>query len=290
MTHTRRDFIRIVPTLGAFACLPAAGTAAPRTVAPRTSHLAPRTFQASPPDWPAPPAAGTPPDDFFPSLHPSLMKDVVGLSHSNLAKVREMVQQHPALAKASWDWGYGDHETALGAASHVGQRAIAEFLLENGAPPTLFSATMLGQLDIVKAFMAATPGLQKIRGPHSLSLMVHAKAGGVPAAAVVAYLESIGDAALPLTDEPMSDEDRAMLDGRYVFGDRPRDSFAVATKPNQVAIARPGVGPRFLRHLGKLEFVPPGAPAVRIRFERDGGKIVAFTVHDPDVVVRARKV
>ena len=217
------------------------------------------------------------------------MKDVVGLSHSNLAKVKEMVQQHPALAKASWDWGSGDYETALGAASHVGQRAIAEFLLEQGAPPTLFSATMLGQLDVVKAFMAATPGLQRIRGPHSLSLMVHAKAGGPPAAAVVAYLESIGDAALPLTDEPMSNEDRAMLDGRYVFGDRARDSFTVVTKPNQVALARAGASARFLRHLGKLEFAPPGAPAVRIRFEREGGAIVAFTIHDPDVVVRARK-
>jgi hypothetical protein len=218
------------------------------------------------------------------------MKDVVALSHSNLAKVREMVQQHPALAKGSWDWGYGDHETALGAASHVGQRAIAEFLLENGAPPTLFSATMLGQLEVVKAFIAATPGLQKIRGPHSLSLMVHAKAGGPPAAAVVAYLESLGDAALPLTDEPMADEDRAMLDGTYAFGDRPRDRFVVATKPNQVALSRIGVTARFLRHLGRLEFVPPGAPAVRVRFEREGTGIAALTIHDPDVVVRARKV
>jgi hypothetical protein len=38
----------------------------------------------------------------------------------------------------------------------------------------------------------------------------------------VAYLESIGDAALPLASEPLSDEDRTMLDGRYVFGDRQR--------------------------------------------------------------------
>jgi hypothetical protein len=36
--------------------------------------------------------------------------------------------------------------------------------------------------------------------------------------------------------------------------------------------------------------VPPGAPAVRIRFEREGENIVALTVADPDVVVRARKV
>ena len=219
--------MRIVPTLGAFVYW--SGLSSP-SGAPAQTSLNPTGRRRR--------RRRAPPDDFFPSLHPSLVKDVVALSHSNLAKVKEMVQQHPALAKASWDWGYGDHETALGAASHVGQRAIAEFLLENGAPPTLFSATMLGQLDVVKAFMAATPGLQKIRGPHSLSLMVHAKAGGPPAAAVVAYLESIGDAALPLTDEPMSDEDRAMLDGRYVFGDRPRDSFTVATKPNQVA-ARP---------------------------------------------------
>src|SRR3954454_7708448 len=184
MTHTRRDFFRTVPAFGAFA------------------------FQSTVPEWPTAPSAGASPDDFFPSLHPSLVKEVVGLSHSNLARVKELVQQHPALAKTSWDWGYGDHETALGAASHVGQRAIAEFLLENGAPPTLFSATMLGQLDVVKACMAATPGLQRIRGPHSLSLMVHARAGGPPAAAVATYLESIGDAALPLADAPLTAEER----------------------------------------------------------------------------------
>jgi hypothetical protein len=141
----------------------------------------------------------------------------------------------------------------------------------------------------VKAFMAATPGLQRIRGPHSLSLMVHAKAGGPPAAGVVSYLESLGDAALPLTDEPLSPEERAMLNGRYVFGDRGRDSFTVEARPNQVAIARPGVGPRNIRHLGKLEFVPAGASAVRIRFERAGDAIVALTLHDPDLVVRARR-
>jgi hypothetical protein len=283
MTNTRRQFLRTVPTLGAFA-VPSVVVQAFRPAVAAIGQTA-----TAAPDWPAPPAAGTPPDDFFPALHPSLLKDVVALSHSNLARVKEMVQQHPALAKASWDWGYGDSETALGAASHVGQRAIAEFLLENGAPPTLFSATMLGQLEVVKAFIAATPGLQKIRGPHSLSLMVHAKAGGPPAAAIVAYLESIGDAALPLASEPLSDEDRMLLDGRYVFGDRPRDSFTIATKPSQVAINRVGVDARFLRHLGRLEFAPPGAPAVRIRFEREGDTVVAFTVADPDVVVRAPK-
>jgi hypothetical protein len=273
MTHNRRQFLRTVPTLGAFAIARGSDT----------------VFDQGQADWPTRPGAGASPDDFFPSLHPSLMKEVVGLSHSNLARVKELVQQHPALAKASWDWGYGDHETALGAASHVGQRAIAEFLLENGAPPTLFSATMLGQLDVVKAFITATAGLQKIRGPHSLSLMVHAKAGGPPTSAVVAYLESVGDAALPLPDAPLTAEERAMLDGRYTFGDRARDSFTVETKPNQVSLVRAGATARFLRHLGNLEFAPPGAPAVRIRFERTATRIGALTVADPDIVVRATR-
>ena len=75
-----------------------------------------------------------------------------------------------------------------------------------------------------------------------------------------------------------------------MFGDRPRDSFALETRPAQVSVVRAGATPRFLRHLGRLEFVPPGAPAVRIRFEREGDRIVAFTVLDPDEVVRARRV
>ena len=87
----------------------------------------------------------------------------------------------------------------------------------------------------------------------------------------------------------MTPDDRAKLDGRYVFGDRPRDSFTIETKPNQVSIVRAGATPRFIRHLGRLEFAPPGAPAVRIRFERSGDAIVALTISDPDVVVRARK-
>jgi hypothetical protein len=148
---------------------------------------------------------------------------------------------------------------------------------------------MLGQVDVVKAFIAATPGLQKIRGPHSLSLMVHAKAGGPPAAAVVAYLESIGDAALPVTDEPLTDEERAMLVGRYVFGDRPRDSFIVDAKPGQVSITRVGVSTRMVRHVGQLAFFPVGAPSVRLRFERGGGAITALTLHDPDLVIRATR-
>ena len=284
MMHTRRRFIRIVPTLGAFA-VPAIAS---------TSFSAGEFGQAPAPEepvWPSPePPRGAPVDDSFPSQHIALAKEIVGVSHGNLARVRELVQQHPALAKASFDWGYGDWETALGAAAHTGRREIAEILIENGAPPTLFSAAMLGQLDLVKAFLAATPGAQRMRGPHSISLMTHARLGGPQAAEVVKHLESLGDADLPLKDEPIAADDRAQLDGRYTFGSRPRDVFKVTATPKSVSIERAGAPfSRGIMHLGDLAFHPVGAPQVRIRFEREGGKISALTVSDPDVIVRARK-
>src|SRR5262245_60972306 len=94
----------------------------------------------------------------FPVQDPAVVKEMVTVSHFNLARVRELVADRPALARAAWEWGYGDWETALGAASHTGSREIAGLLIANGAHPTIFSAAMLGQLDVVKAFIAASPG------------------------------------------------------------------------------------------------------------------------------------
>jgi len=83
----------------------------------------------------------------FPSHPPELVKETVIVAHGNVRRLREIVDERPALARAAWDWGFGDWEDALGAASHVGNREIAEYLIAHGARPTLFSATMLGQLD-----------------------------------------------------------------------------------------------------------------------------------------------
>lgn len=214
---------------------------------------------------------------------------MVAVSHGNIARVRELLARHRELAKAAWDWGYGDWETALGAASHVGNRAIAELLLEHGAPPTHFSAAMLGQLDVLQAFLAATPGLQRMRGPHGLTLMVHAKNGGPPAAGVVALLESLGDANAPYRDEPLADEERASLAGRFTFGEGPRDNFVVSIERSGLMMARVGAAARGLFHRGQFRFHAAGAEGVAIRFEREGATTIALTISDPDVVVRARK-
>jgi hypothetical protein len=276
MTQTRRQFVRFVPAFGAF-------------IIPAMSAAQGQGSLPADPVWPSPLARGGAVDEFFPSHPPALVKEMVGVSHGNIARVRELVQQHPELAKAAWDWGYGDWETALGAASHVGNRAIAELLLERGAPPTHFSAAMLGQLDVLKAFAAASPGLQRMRGPHGLTLMVHARNGGPPAAAVVSYLESLGDANQPYRDDPLSEAERASLVGRYTFGEGPRDAFVVSLQKNQLMIARAGASERGIVHQGQLAFHAVGGPSTIIRFERDGDRIAALTLHDPDPVVRARK-
>ncbi len=211
------------------------------------------------------------------------------MSHFNLGRVRELLAQHPELAKASWDWGFGDWETALGAASHVGNRAIAELLLDHGAPPTHFSAAMLGQLDVLRSLLAARPGLQRTRGPHGLTLMVHAKKGGAPAAAVVALLESLGDADVPYRDEPLLADERQSLEGRYTFGGGRRDSLVVSTVQGALMIARVGTVPRGLFHQGEFAFHPAGAESVAIRFERDRTTTVALTISQPGGVLRAIK-
>src|SRR5438045_7899682 len=141
---------------------------------------------------------------------------MVWVSHYDQKRVRELVDSRPALARAAWDWGFGDWETALGAASHVGSRPIAEYLIEHGARPSLFSAAMLGQLDVVKAFVAAQPGVQRIPGPHSIPLLAHAKAGREAAVPVLRYLESLGDADAPPA-APLAADQLASLTGTYVF-------------------------------------------------------------------------
>ncbi|MFN8573059.1 MAG: hypothetical protein U0132_13500 [Gemmatimonadaceae bacterium] len=64
----------------------------------------------------------------FPRQDPQMVADFVLLAHFNAAKVKDMVTAHPALAKSAIDWGFGDWEDALGAASHMGRADIAQRL------------------------------------------------------------------------------------------------------------------------------------------------------------------
>jgi hypothetical protein len=236
------------------------------------------------------------PDAGFPSQPYAVVKEMVIASHGNVARVKELVGRSPALARAAVDWGYGDWEDALGAASHVGSREIAEFLIANGARPTIFSAAMLGQLDAVKAFITAMPGAEAIPGPHSITLLRHAMAGGPAAQAVTDYLKALPGADRRPATQPLSPEETAALVGTYSFGPNANDRLIVSASNQSMTangwpltIAHPDGSPRGLAHLGGRAFYPAGAASVRIRFA-GGGADLSVSVFDPDVIVTAQKI
>ena len=210
---------------------------------------------------------------------------MVRVAHFDLKRVEQLVEAQPSLARAAWDWGFGDWETALGAASHMGNRHIAEYLISKGARPSLFSSAMLGHLEVVKAFVAAQSGVERIRGPHSISLLSHAQAGGESARPVFEFLQSLGDAGAE-TPASLVQKDVDAIVGEYVFGPGANDCVEVSAEKNNVMWTRHGTMGRPLFHLGERVFYPWGAPAVRIRFVEEGGA-TKMTVHDPDVVLTA---
>ena len=138
-----------------------------------------------------PALAALDPRNRAPALASDLVRQVVASAHRDLAAVAALVEADPTLVNACWDWGAGDYETPLGAAGHVGQRAIALWLLERGARPEVFAAAMLGHLKFVQAAVEAFPGLVWTPGPHGFSLVHHARVGGEAAAPVLAWLASI---------------------------------------------------------------------------------------------------
>ena len=129
--------------------------------------------------------------DTKPALASNIVEEFVRVAHADLDRTKELLEQESGLVNAAWDWGGGDFETALGAASHMGRKDIANYLLENGARLDIFAAAMLGKLEIVKAALQAYPNAIKTPGPHGIPLIVHAEFGGEDAKAVLEYLQSL---------------------------------------------------------------------------------------------------
>ena len=224
----------------------------------------------------------------FPAHPPDLAREMVGVSHNNLVRVKELLARHPTLSLAAWDWGFGDWEDALGAASHVGRPDIAETLLAHGARPSIFSSAMLGQLDVVKAFVAASPGIEATPGPHGITLLRHAMAGGERAKAVTDYLKTLPGADAKPASKPLTAEEMARLAGEYIYGPGADDRITIAIASEVLWFTRGSGTRRGLTHVGDLAFFPVGAPRARVRF-RETPDGLSLTVHDPDLILEARR-
>lgn len=127
-----------------------------------------------------------------PALPDDQVFEFVSAAHTDLDRTREMLDEQPGLLNATWDWGAGDFETALGGASHMGNREIAGFLLERGARLDLFCAATMGMLDVVRAVVEAYPAAIGWEGPHGIPLVRHAELGG--STEVLDFLRSRGAA------------------------------------------------------------------------------------------------
>jgi len=160
-------------------------------------------LQAQPTSSPVHPSTPESADNVpdFPEHHAQFdrarVKRFVIAGHGNLPAVKAMLAEEPNLINGAIDWGKGDFETALGGASHMGRRDIAEYLLEHNARMDVFAATMLGRLDIVTAAVAAFPNIVQVPGPHGIPLIVHAEKGGPAAKAVLEFLQPLVIEQLP---------------------------------------------------------------------------------------------
>ena len=169
--------------------------------------------------------------EHFPNIDPALIAEVVGKSHADLDRVKELVNVRPELARSVWEWRFGDFESAIGAASHVGRRDIAQFLISKGARPTLYTFAMLGNYETVKAMIDFSPGIQMSSGPHGISLLDHAYAGRRMQGDMtskeienlektIAYLETLGNAnGDTYIDVPSEEQQKYLGDYRYGSGE-----------------------------------------------------------------------
>ncbi len=237
----------------------------------------------------------------YPSMNDNMVSSIVGASHGNFDKVKELVTKRPELAGAAWDWGFGDWETALGAASHVGRRDIAEFLISNGARPDIFTYTMMGMLKSVQEIIETVPGIQSHTGPHGITLLQHAKnrledkamseTDEANVNKVISYLESLGNADARPKNLEASEEEKKKYLGEYRFGDGESEILIVDLhRLGFLQVGRKGSFPRKMNKVDDNIFSPAGAASVKIIFKMKDDKAVSLSVHEPEPLVTAVRV
>jgi hypothetical protein len=230
----------------------------------------------------------------YPALEEELVAEVVGVSHFDLERLKVLVNKRPELARATWDWGFGDWETAIGAASHTGRKDIADYLLSMGARPDIFTFAMLGNYKAVKSIIEFTPGLQRIAGPHGISLLQHSKNGiqnnnSNQAEKLVTYLSKLGDADSPKYQE-LDDAEKQKYVGDYKYGEGESDGFSVKVNSRKkLLFGKLGKFGGSLLKISENKFTYNGTPSVEITFQFENEKIVSLTVKEPELILLVKK-
>jgi ankyrin repeat protein len=98
--------------------------------------------------------------------------------HFDLPAVQQTLTAHPEIVAAHSSLPGSENETPLGAAAHVGNRAIAEYLLAHGAPLEFCAAVALDMGDYVRRLVDSNPALANAGGAHNIPALVHATIAG----------------------------------------------------------------------------------------------------------------
>lgn len=107
-----------------------------------------------------------------------LILEFVFAAHKSLEKTKKILESYPLLLNCTSQFKKGDFETAVGGASHMGRRDIAEFLVEQGARLDIFNYAFLGFDGFIKKLVTDFPQYLKAPGPHGFTLLHHAEVGG----------------------------------------------------------------------------------------------------------------
>ncbi|WP_420322610.1 hypothetical protein [Flagellimonas sp.] len=107
-----------------------------------------------------------------------LILEFVFAAHRSLEETRTILDKYPLLLNCTSQFTKGDFETAVGGASHMGRKDIADFLVERGARLDIFNYAFLGCDDFVKKWVTDHPNFLNAPGPHGFTLLHHAEVGG----------------------------------------------------------------------------------------------------------------
>lgn len=235
----------------------------------------------------------------FPSIDLAITKNVVLFSHFNLEGLKEIVDNRPELARSSYDWAFGDWESAIGAGSHVGRWDIIDYLINNGARPTVFTHIALGQVDIVKAILESNPDIKKTSGPHGISMIQHAIISARSKDRSDKHLKALQKLKIYLEEETgmfvpnyleTDVEDLKKYEGDYIYGEGEKDGLSIKINSrNMLSLGRLGTFGGGLFKIATDRFVYNGTPSTEVSFEMRGDESISMRVQAPNGFITARR-
>lgn len=229
----------------------------------------------------------------YPAIAEDIANEVVGVSHFNFDRLKELVNKRPKLARTTWDWGFGDWETAIGTTSHVDRKDMVEYLISKGARPDIFTNAIFGVYDTVKSKLEFIPGLQRVTGPHGISMLKHVKnrdSKSKDSIRLIDYITALGDVG-GTNYQKLGDNEKQQYVADYKYGSGEFDDFWVkVNSQKRLLFGKLGKFGGSILKTGDHTFNYNGTPSMEIKFELEADKIVSLKLKEPELSLIAKRI